>query len=263
MERAPIITLTSDWGYRDYYAAAVKGRILSQCPAAVIVDITHGIEAFNTGEAAFHLRNAYSHFPEGSIHIVAVDNVAGLLTPHCVVKYNGHFFIGADNGIFSMLIENGDFESWEIDIFQDSNYFTFSERDVFAEAACRLYDGKKPESLGPVHRELHIRYNLKPVIFPDKINGMVIHIDAYHNAILNISKDVFKDARKGRNFSIEFSKDFSTKEIHTSYDDVPTGEIVALFGSHGFLEIGINKEKAAPLLGLIPGDKVSIVFIGN
>lgn len=260
MEKVPVITLTSDWGYRDHYAAAVKGRILSQCPDAILVDITHGIEAFNTGEAAFHLRNAYSHFPDGSIHIIAVDTVAGLDTPHCVVKHKGHYFIGADNGIFSMLIEDQDFESWEIDIFQDSNYFTFSERDVFAEAACRIFKGSSPADLGPAHPGLNTRYNLKPVVYADKIHGMVIHIDTYHNAILNISKELFKAARKGRNFSIEFSKDFSTKEIHTSYDDVPTGEIVALFGSHGFLEIAINKDKAAPLLGLERGDQVKILF---
>jgi len=260
MDASPIITLTTDWGYRDHYVAAVKGSILSSCPQARIIDITHGVEPFHIAEAAYHLKHAYPHFPKGTIHIMGVDSVASPDTPHCIVKYDDHFFIAADNGFFTLLIEENPMEAWEIDIPQTSQYFTFSTRDVFVNAACQLISSLDPGSLGPVKKELNRKYNVKPVVFNDKIQGTVIHIDAHHNAVLNITSDIFKSAAKGRRFRIEFSKDFNTDIIHTSYDDVPEGEIVALFGSHNHLEVALNRDKASTLLGLNKGDVVWVHF---
>ena len=103
-----IITLTSDWGYSDYYVAAVKGAILSQIPDAVIVDITHEITPFNVRQAGFVLKNCFRDFPKGTIHIIAVDTIETLDIPHVVVKADGQYFISADNGIFGQILT--DFE---------------------------------------------------------------------------------------------------------------------------------------------------------
>ena len=84
-----IITLTSDWGKKDYYVAAVKGTILSMLPSATIVDVTHEIDPFNVAQAGFTLKNCYQCFPQGTIHIIAVDTIESTECPHVVVKAEG------------------------------------------------------------------------------------------------------------------------------------------------------------------------------
>ena len=99
-----IVTLTSDWGTRDYYAAAVKGTLLSMMPDVTIVDITHQINPFNISQAGFTLKHCYKNFPVGTIHIIAVETIESLDSPHVVVKAGGHYFISTDNGIFLLLM---------------------------------------------------------------------------------------------------------------------------------------------------------------
>ena len=101
----PVITLTTDMGSRDYYVAAVKGAILTQFPEATIVDISHHVPPFDIAQASFVLSNAYRNFPPGSVHIIGVNPVRDIHTQHMVVFQDGHYFIGADNGIFSLLWE--------------------------------------------------------------------------------------------------------------------------------------------------------------
>ena len=125
-----IITLTSDWGSSDYYAAAVKGEILSQLPNATIVDITHEIAPFDSIGAGFALRNCYPSFPEGTIHIIAVETVEDRKTPHIVVKAHGQYFIGTDNGVFRQIFNEFE-EAYCITALQDSPSFNFCERDRF------------------------------------------------------------------------------------------------------------------------------------
>ena len=100
-----IITLTSDWGLKDHYAGAVKGAILSKMPGARIVDISHQIPSFEIEQAAFVLKNAYSNFPKGSVHILGINTEESDKYAHTVVEVDGHFFIGTDNGIFSLLFD--------------------------------------------------------------------------------------------------------------------------------------------------------------
>ncbi len=101
----PIITLTSDWGQRDYFLAAVKGKIMSLMPEVSIIDISHGISPFNLKQASFIIRNSYPHFPKGTVHMLSVLTEKTEKTPHLAVQYNGQFFIGADNGIFSLIFD--------------------------------------------------------------------------------------------------------------------------------------------------------------
>ncbi len=143
-----IITLTSDWGETDYYPAAVKGHILQELPDAVIVDITHNIPRFDTRETAYVIRHAYGNFPRGTIHIIGVNTEESLDEPHLVVLYDGHYFIGADNGVFS-LIFNTDKEPekiYTLDIPLDSEKFTFSSRDRFAKRNHRNFGRNLPRT---------------------------------------------------------------------------------------------------------------------
>jgi len=246
-----IITLTSDWGNKDHYVGAVKGTILRQMPEATVVDITHNIPPFDLNQAAFIIRNFYRNFPAGSVHILAVNTEASIRHPHTLVKYDEHWFIGADNGIFSLIFDDKPQLVIDLDIIQDSDYFTFPTRDVFAKVACHIASGKPAEKLGHVKKDVLQKIAFRPVIQGDLIKGQVIYVDNYENAITNITETLFKQATKGRKFAITFrtAKNRIT-QISKSYQDVPEGEMLALFSSSGYLEIAMNKGNAAGLLGL-------------
>lgn len=255
----PVITLTSDWGTKDHYLASVKGSILRHIPEARIIDISHSIEPHNLSQAAFILKNCYHDFPEGSVHIIGVNTEESEQHPHTAVKAGGQYFIGADNGIFNLLFESDFEKAVEITIVQDSEYFTFSSRDRFVKAAAMLASGKDISELGPEREKLKEKILFAPVLGEDVIKGMVIYVDNYQNVITNIRREIFKEAGKNRDFRISFRGE----EIHSlreSYSDVPVGEILALFGTHGYLEIAMNNGPASSLLGLYPDDPVRVEF---
>ncbi len=256
-----IITLTSDWGTGNHYAGAVKGALLKLCPEANIVDITHDIAAFDIMQASFVLKNAFPNFPKGSIHMIGVNTEAGIDTPHVTVKYRGQYFIGADNGLFSLLFDDEHMEAVELHVIQDSDFFTFSSRDVFVKVAAMIARGKSLKELGHPYPALNERFAFNPVVYNDKIIGKVIFVDHYDNVFVNIDQQLFKQAGKGRDFIINFrSPDDGIDRICTSYSDVVPGEKVALFGATGYLEIAINQGKASALLGLEANDAITVTF---
>lgn len=255
----PIITLTSDWGLRDHYLAAVKGTLISRLPGVQIVDITHEVEPFNLKQASFILRNSYAHFPAGTIHVVSLRTEETKDYPHVVMEYEGHFFIGTDNGIFSLIFNKKPDKMFEMTIVQDTDYFTFSTRDRFVKAAVHLAEGKPVEELGRPRTDWQQQMHFQPVVSGDVIRGMVIYVDNYENVITNITREFFDEVGKGRNFLIECRGE-QLKSISTSYLDVPVGDIVALFGSTGHLEIAINQGNASGLLGLHVNDSIRVEF---
>lgn len=257
-----IITLTSDWGLKDHYLGSVKGAILNLMPDALIVDISHQIPAFNLNQAAFIIRNGYRSFPEGTIHILGINTEAAIESPHTLIHHNGHYFIGADNGIFSLLFDEKPDMILEIDIIQDSDYFTFPTRDVFVKAACHIASGKPVSELGRPRDGVLQKMSFQPVIQNDMIKGKVIYVDNYENAFVNITESLFRSVVKNRPFSITFrTASYSITEISKSYKDVPPGVWLALFSTSGYLEIAIREGKAGSLLGL-KMDQLVTVEIG-
>ncbi len=254
-----IITLTSDWGSKDHYTGAVKGAILRLMPEARIVDVSHHIPPFDLNQAAFIIRNVYPSFPEGTVHILAINTEAGTDTPHTVVCHRGHYFIGADNGIFSLLFDEKPDRIFELDIIQDSDYFTFSTRDVFAKAACHIASGKPVEELGFIKDKLLQKMAFQPVIQGDLIRGKVIYIDSYENVFVNITEKLFRSTVKNRKFAITFrSMNYRITSISKSYKDVSQGDMLALFSASGYIEIAIREGKASSLLGLKMDQLVTI-----
>jgi hypothetical protein len=257
-----IITLTSDWGVKDHYAGAVKGAILRLLPEAQIVDISHHIPAFDLNQAAFIVRNFYRNYPEGTIHILAINTEAAIETPHTLVFHHGHYFIGADNGIFSLLFDDKPTRIIELDIIQDSDYFTFPSRDVFVKVACHIAAGKPIEALGHPKDKLLQKMAFQPVIQGDMIKGKVIYLDNYENAFINITESLFRSIVKNHKFSITFrSANYSIDEISKSYKDVGPGVMLALFPPSGYLEIAIREGKAGSLLGLKMDQLVTVEIL--
>ena len=259
----PIITLTTDLGNKDNYVGAIKGAILSELDSVNIIDISHEVEPFNIQQAAYIVRNCYKEFPAGTIHVIGVDDELSLDNEHIALKMDGHFFIAADNGIFSILIKEIKPEIIvELNITQKTNSLTFATKDVLIIAACHLARGGTLEIIGKKIEELkQKRAELRPVIEPNLIKGTVIYIDSYGNAVTNISKSIFNKVQKGRTFSILFGReDEKINKIVTKYKDVSISDKLAIFDNNNQLQIAINQGKANTLLGLKFHDIIRIEF---
>lgn len=256
-----IITLTSDWGIKDHYAAMVKGAIFSRIPGAVVVDITHSILPYHLNNASFVLKNTFGSFPKNTIHIVDITSDATIEMPHVVVVYDGYYFIGTDNGIFSLIFNRAPDDIYEIDMVQDTDTFTFSAHDLFIKVAEHIANGKPLEEIGPKRDKLTHRISLNPVTSEDLIKGHVIYIDSYENVFTNITRKMFNQVGKKRKFNITFGASrYQVDEIRQSYKDVSEGEILALFSTTGHLEIAVSMGNAAGLLGLNLDDSVRVEF---
>ncbi|NNE54650.1 MAG: SAM-dependent chlorinase/fluorinase [Flavobacteriales bacterium] len=265
-----VITLTTDLGTRDHYVAAIKGVIYSQIPDARIVDVSHDIQPFSTTQAAFVLRNCWRDFPKGSVHIVGVNPDISNDIVHAIVMYEGHYFIGADNGLFSLLFEKKPDEVYELNITQDSDDLTFPTKNLFAKAACHIVRGGTPGVIGRLRDQIKEAQDFRPPVEDNVIKGNVIYVDRYGNVTTNISRALFRDIGKGRDFNIMIKRArFDIRKIHNNYNEVAEGERVALFGSAGFLEIAINKGTvgngggASDLFGLQLNDLIRIEFNAN
>src|SRR6056297_968610 len=142
----PIITLTTDWNKNDFYAGAFKGRMLDIHTEARIVDITHQIRPFNIPEAAFILRNTYLHFPRGTIHLIGIKSVPGKKQHHILVIRDGHYFIGADNGIFGLMFPEA--PDRVIRLSMQNALPTFPSLGLYTLAIKHLIQGAPVEELG-------------------------------------------------------------------------------------------------------------------
>lgn len=254
-------------GTRDYYVSAVKGAILTQLPEASIVDISHHISPFDIVQAAYVLSNAYPSFPKGSVHIIGVNPETDVSTSHLCVAHDGHYFIGADNGIFSIMFEMPPRDVYELKLSHDSDDLTFPTRDVFVKAACHLARGGTPEIIGSSREGIRQAMVYRAITEGNTIKGSVIYVDSYGNIITNITQDLFKEIGRGRPFTILFRReDYDITEIHTAYNQVPEGEKLALFSASGNLEIAINRGVegsgggASKLFGLRLNDVITITF---
>jgi S-adenosyl-L-methionine hydrolase (adenosine-forming) len=259
----PVITLLSDWGLTDHYLAAVKGAILRILPGTMIVDISHNVNHFDIRQGSFIFREAFRQFPEGTIHILAIDDIESLRQAHVVVKAQGHYFICADNGLIPLILDEEPEKIIILRIPQDTGYFTFPARDRFAKAACHLAQSKPLEELGEETRKLNIKIHMKAIIEKEIIKGRVMFIDGYENAFTNITEKEFKDFVGNKPFTINFKRpDYKINKIVQAYGDVNEVEMCALFSTSGYLQIAVNKGKGASLLGLTLDTPVN-VFIGH
>ncbi len=242
-----IITLTTDFGYGDHYAGVMKGVIAGINPSAIVIDITHGIESYNIAEAAFKLYASYSYFPEGTVHVAVVDPGVGSARRAIAAESGGYRFVGPDNGIFSLIFdERGVDRIVEITnpAFMLSNVSsTFHGRDIFAPAAAHLSKGVELRDLGEglqSYKRLDIP---APLEEGGVITGKAVYADRFGNLVTNIPGSVITGAAR------VCVGDMIIKETSVSYADGKKGELLAIFGSSGFLEISLNKGSALEFFG--------------
>lgn len=255
-----IITLTTDLGDKDIYQAALKGSIFKLLPTVNIVDITHSVAAFNVQQAAFILKNSFYYFPEQTVHLIGIDTVYNSDTKYLAVRYKNHYFVGSDNGIFSLMFDSDPDEIVELNIMQDLKFLHFPLADIFVKAACHLAGGGKLNEIGLPLESMEKKMNLQPVVEKNMIKGVVIYIDSFQNVITNITKEFFNKVQQGRQFTLSFKRNETINHLSWHYNEVPEGEKLCLFGISDHLEIAINKGNASGLLGLNLGDSVIINF---
>ncbi|MFM2010217.1 MAG: hypothetical protein RLZZ479_608 [Bacteroidota bacterium] len=272
-----IITLTTDYGLKDHFVGALKGKILSEYSEASIIDISHDIDPFNTVEASYIIGASYASFPKGTVHLIGVDMEWNKENQHIVMQWNDHYFIAADNGILSMLTQKVVPQKMVAITIHDRLHNEASDLDVFVKVACHLSKGGLLNVIGKEIGQLKSVTGLQASVANDfnSIKGNVIYIDHFGNVVTNISKKQFLDVAKGRPYEIVM-KTKNIKTILPNYSAIATnekyaiknyeGEKLAIFNEAGFLEIAIfrsNPSKigsANSLLGLSYRDVVLIQF---
>jgi S-adenosylmethionine hydrolase len=255
-----IITLTTDLGDKDIYQAALKGSIYKLLPTVNIVDITNNVAPFNVQQAAFILKNSFYYFPDYTVHLIGIDTVYNTYTRYLAVRFNNHYFVGADNGIFSLMFDRDPDEIVEINIMQDLKFLHFPLADIFVKAACHLANGGTLAEIGLPVTSVENKMTLQPVVEKNLIKGAVIYIDSFQNVITNVTKEFFNRVQQGRRFILYFKRNETITQLSWHYNEVPEGEKLCLFGISDHLEIAINKGNASGLLGLNLGDSVIIDF---
>lgn len=271
-----IITLTTDMGTTDHYVASLKGKLLTGNPAVQIVDISHDISAFDFVKAATILQNCFYEFPVGTIHLIGVDaepvvnfNSNEGCMPS-ILKYKGHFFIGNDNGFFSILLNGAEPEEfWRLDdVLSNVALFKFFAKDVFVPIALKIANGEDFNNFASPHDQVNRVILQLPTIEPNVIKGVVVDVDNYGNLITNITKELFFQMGGDQvPFSIYMRrKEYYIDQISSSYNSVTFGEKVAIFNSNNLLEIAINRAAtsrnggANNLFGLGLKDVIRIEF---
>ena len=272
-----IITLTTDFGHKDYFVGALKGKILSELKEAVLVDISHDIDLFNTLEASYCIEAAYSNFPKGTIHIIGVDSERVADTQHIALQWDDHFFICADNGILNALLQKKVAQKIVAINIHDRLHNNASDMDVFVAVACHIARGGLLNVIGKEITELKNVNAASTIVSNDltTLKGQIIYIDSFGNCVTNISQKQFIDVARNRAYEIQVKNKKITR-IHKNYSDFPIvenkqlkdfeGDFLALFNENGFLEIAIYKSNpktvgsASTLLGLKFRDMITIEF---
>jgi S-adenosylmethionine hydrolase len=264
--KRPIITLLTDFGTSDHYVAAMKGVILGICPEAELIDITHDITPYAIAEGAYTLAQAWRCFPQGTTHLAVVDPGVGTERRAILAEADGHRFVAPDNGLLSFILRavpNATVrELSEPRFFRDPVSRTFHGRDIFAPVSAHLARGIDPKRFGSVIDHT-IRKNL--IAISQKKSGRslasVLKIDRFGNIISSLEVEKF------RRMAIErFQIRIGTRTVstfHTAYGDARPGEIFALFGSSGFVELSINQSDAAKHLGVKVGSPMTLEFSGK
>ena len=256
-----IITLTTDLGLSDYYVAAVKGSILSELPDTRIVDISHEIPKFDRMKAGYILRNAYKYFPKGTIHIIGVESLEDEQTPHVAMYANGHYFIGADTGVFSLILKNAAEEIVQLNFDKKNFGSSFPMQSIFVAAACHIARGGTLQVIGRLIDGYKKMLMPSPTRGDSHLGASIQFIDSFGNIITNITHELFEMAGQRRKFAIVLRKNLhAISKISRNYNDVPEGELLAIFNDENRLEISLNRGSAAKLLGLKVNDSLRVEF---
>ncbi len=267
MLERPIITLTTDFGLKDTFTGLMKGVILSINPNANVIDLTHNIQRHNIFEASQTIAMSYRYFPPATIHIVIVDpSVGGSQRPLLVVTEN-HYFIGPDNGTFTSIFEECQSSFFSVYHITASHYFlpmsgrTFHGRDIFAPIAAWLSKGVDSKKLGEPINDFNSIPISRPVMSDNKLNGEIIAIDNFGNAISNISTGHLSELASADS-EVKFRVVYNDNQLPLVkyYAENGTPGLASVINSFGHIELFTYKDSAAVKFDIKIGDSVIITL---
>jgi hypothetical protein len=259
-----VISLLSDFGLVDPFVAEMKAVILSICPEAKIVDVSHHVDKFSIAMGAFLMTEASPAFQEGTIHVGVVDPGVGGSRRPIVVKTRRGTYVGPDNGLLIPAAQaSGILKVFEItnrSMMQPTISQTFHGRDIFAPTAAHLACGQMPEECGPEIVDYVKSPYGEPVLDGRTVRCEILHVDRFGNIVTNLQKDSLSKHNVGLGEKVVLSvgsRRFSTRIVGT-FSELHEGEIGAVFGSHGFLEIVAREKSAAEKLRVNRGIAVKL-----
>lgn len=262
----PIITLTTDFGNSDPFVGIMKGVILNICPKVQIIDLTHNISPQNIEQANYILGASYRFFPKSTINVCIVDPGTGTSRKPVLIETKNYFFIGPDNGIFTIIIETENIKK-VISLTKERFFLpeisqTFHGRDIFSPVAAHLakilvetpYRGISTfgETINP--KDLVKLKKLELIKKGEKYIGQVLHIDQFGNLITNIPNNLINKQVKGK------FKNFIITGLVLNYEEANIKELTLIKGSSGYIELFIKKGNAAKLTNAKIGDKLEIKY---
>jgi len=260
---APLITLTTDFGLSDHYVGVMKGVILSICPRARIVDVSHGVGAFEIAEAAFTISQAYRYFPRGTVHVVVVDPGVGTSRRPILAQAAGQSFIAPDNGVLSMIYAR---EKHKVRAISSARYFlplvsnTFHGRDIFAPVAAHLAGGIAAARFGkPMADYLRLDFDKPARTGRRAWTGAILKVDRFGNIVTNFSVEDFPDLDKGAFEMAVGPQRIGVLARH--YAERGPGEPFLIVGSAGYYEISVGQASAAKLLGCAAGAPLELTLL--
>jgi len=254
-----IVSLTTDFGLQDYYVAELKAQIYLRFPDIRVVDVSHSIDSHDIVQAAHFVDNVFRSFPKGSIHCVAVYNYYNKNSSFVTFEREGHFFIGPDNGVFSLIFEDIN----PSDVFEIDHKLLGldSIAKILGWTTSYLAKGNPINEIGTQRTTVNKKMLIKPVVTGSQIRATIIHIDYYENVVINLKKDRFEKFRAGRDFQIYYKQKDPITVISDNYGDVAITDVMCSFNAAGYMQIGINMGKASSMLNLNKNETIQINFL--
>jgi S-adenosylmethionine hydrolase len=257
-----IITIITDFGYRDPFVGMMKGVILGINPEVKIVDITHGVSPHDVMEAAIFIGESHRYFPAGTVHVAVVDPGVGSKRRPIVCEAGGHRFVGPDNGVFTEVFRSAGqaLRVWHV---TESKYFlnkagaTFHGRDVFAPVASWLLKGVEPEEFGDEVDDFVTLRLPQAETRGETVLGEVVYIDVFGNCITNVREPDLRPFFEKRRPVEVVIKD-RRASLRNYYAEAGDGKPHCLINSSGRLEVFLYKNSAARALDIKVGDKVKV-----
>ncbi|MEM9526169.1 MAG: SAM-dependent chlorinase/fluorinase [Bacteroidota bacterium] len=253
----PLLTLTTDFGREDFHLARLKAYLLAAHRPLQIVDVSHEIPPYDIVRAAFIFNRVWRHYPEGTIHLLSVNDFYQPRGRFLAIRHERQYFIGPDNGIFSLIFGQMPSETFVLDKYTKKD----SLSAVYANAVAHIAREKPFLEIGLPATKFSERLAFQPVIGPNYIRGTVVFVDRFDNVTTNITRERFEEVGRGRGFQLLIKRMEPIDGLSFRYHDVPEGEPLCRFNSDGLLEVAINLGRAASLLGIAVEDMVQVEFV--
>lgn len=249
------VTLLTDFGTADGYAAALAGVVASAAPEAVVEHASHDVAPGDVFAAGLALSRYAGLYPESSVHVAVVDPGVGTPRRPLAARIDGRFYVAPDNGVLSLVLQGAErvriVEITDPGIVDDASA-TFHGRDIFAPAAARLARGDALEGLGPPVHDPRLLPMPQPARTDSGVRGEVLLADRFGNLITNIPEGWVPASPRVR---VEAE---SVGPVRRTYGDVDPGDLLALIGSVGLLEVSVRDGSAAARLGVDRGAEVVV-----